>query len=68
MKDYVKEEEVSEEDEEDIKLLTLENAKRHAKELHYFLLQNMDQVSVRNCEEEMSRIAKTVSKMTECSS
>ena len=33
MKDNVKEEEVSEEDEEDIKLLTLENAKRHAKEL-----------------------------------
>ena len=68
MKDNVKEEEVSEEHEEDIKLLTLENAKRHPKKLHYFLLQNMDQVSVRNCEEEMSRIAKTVSKTTECSS
>ena len=49
--------------EQEIKLLTLKEAKTAASELHYFIMQNMDQKKVKNSEELINLMKKTVMAM-----
>ena len=55
---------ISDNEEDELDLLRLRATKKAIQDLYYFIMQNMDQNIVQECESSMKRVLKTIMKMT----